>query len=353
MNHSETSCGSSGSSCGDDPLVEKQALKRKGGPGRKPEASEPATKRIAQVRMNAKAYRERKQKYVADLEATVASLSKGTEEADVLRARVAQLEAENNNLRQMQFGFFDVSPVQAGLPSDPMGELFMSQQNQQLPLQFDTFLGTHSDLDLDFLLGNTPTGLETLLKTPLPVAPSSDDVIQPLFSGIKSKLKVIPSLVVRPESSGKVDALVQWYIRYTDFQTREDNPVQCRITLGKIKRSQDEILGVCNDTVDRFFVEKMFGTIKKEYSIKTDKPITDPFLFLKHLVNVPSLANEKESIDRLCALYEAFTLHKDQRLSLDPQIRAIHQDLLSKCKTQSDMDEAKFTFDCLEDIFYV
>ncbi|KAI9349671.1 hypothetical protein BDR26DRAFT_852580 [Obelidium mucronatum] len=258
----------------------------------------------------------------------------------------------------MQFGLVDMDPLQ----SDIFNDLFQQNPSLQQPqqfitpptlLQFDTFVGTHADLNLENLLEIQNVNLEQLLNAPLPVPPSSEEVIQPHFSGIKSKLKIIPSLAAHPEVSSHVDKLIQWYIRYTDFQTRETNPVQCRITLGKIKRSQNEILEYCSDHVDRFLVEKMFDRVKREYSIKTDKEFPDPFEFIRHLRNVSALSNDGDTLDQLCRLYEEFTLHKEQRPVLDAQIRRIQKTLVGKCVTQMDLDEVKFTFDCLEDIFYL
>ncbi|KAI8615369.1 hypothetical protein BC830DRAFT_303919 [Chytriomyces sp. MP71] len=80
-------------------------------PGRKPKTDEAPTKRIAQLRANTKAFRERKEKYVKDLEATVAALQSGSVAAEVslLKQRIALLEAENAMLRQMQGTFVDPS----------------------------------------------------------------------------------------------------------------------------------------------------------------------------------------------------------------------------------------------------
>ncbi|KAL1306179.1 hypothetical protein AAFC00_004281 [Neodothiora populina] len=67
-------------------------------PGRKPLTSEPTTKRKAQNRAAQRAFRERKEKHLKDLETKVESLSKASEadrqENGVLRAQVERLQAE-------------------------------------------------------------------------------------------------------------------------------------------------------------------------------------------------------------------------------------------------------------------
>ncbi|ORY41663.1 hypothetical protein BCR33DRAFT_786894 [Rhizoclosmatium globosum] len=352
----QDSLSSNGSSNGE----ELQPLKRKGGPGRKQTDEEPATKRIAQVRVNARAYRERKQKYLQELEATVESLKAGTAEANALRDRVAQLEAENQQLRQAQFGLFDLTsaPLVAA-PLLGMGEMSPINVDPLLQLtpdllpgmQFDTFTGMHPDWDLEQLLGGNDD-LRALLNTcntPLPVAPSCEQVIQPLFSGVMTKMKAIPSLKDKPEL---VDELVRWYIRNLEFKTREKNPLQCRISIGRIKKAQTKILDVCSrDTLDTFLAEKMFQNVKKEYDINFEVNYPDPFEFVKHLTLLPSLSGEKATIDELCGLYECFTINKEERPVTDAKIHAIHSALLAKCTTSSDIDTVKFTFDCLDDIF--
>ncbi|KAJ3046161.1 hypothetical protein HDU99_009820, partial [Rhizoclosmatium hyalinum] len=97
------------------------------------------TKRIAQVRVNARAYRERKQKYLQELEATVESLKAGTAEANALRDRVAQLEAENQQLRQAQFGLFD-------LTSAPLVAAPLLGMGEMSPINVDPLLQLTPDL---------------------------------------------------------------------------------------------------------------------------------------------------------------------------------------------------------------
>ncbi|KAI9101144.1 hypothetical protein DFS34DRAFT_457928 [Phlyctochytrium arcticum] len=83
-------------------------------PGRKPATTEPANKRTAQNRAAQRAFRERKERYVKELETRVQELeeAKGKleggeiiDENSKLRQRVVQLESENKLLRDMSFNF--------------------------------------------------------------------------------------------------------------------------------------------------------------------------------------------------------------------------------------------------------
>ncbi|SOV03817.1 uncharacterized protein UDID_03611 [Ustilago sp. UG-2017a] len=70
-------------------------------PGRKPSETEPLTKRKAQNRASQRAFRERKQSYLADLEAKVAAYEAAEIDRSVEIQRVAQkLRAENEALRK-------------------------------------------------------------------------------------------------------------------------------------------------------------------------------------------------------------------------------------------------------------
>ncbi|SNX85458.1 uncharacterized protein MEPE_04167 [Melanopsichium pennsylvanicum] len=69
-------------------------------PGRKPSETEPLTKRKAQNRASQRAFRERKQSYLADLEAKVAAYEAAEIDRSVEIQKVAQkLRAENDTLR--------------------------------------------------------------------------------------------------------------------------------------------------------------------------------------------------------------------------------------------------------------
>ncbi|KAI9827657.1 MAG: DNA-binding transcription factor yap1 [Phylliscum demangeonii] len=84
--------------------VEKTAKK----PGRKPLTSEPTSKRKAQNRAAQRAFRERKEKHLKDLEVKVADLEKASESANhengLLRAQVARLQDELKEYRKRLAG---------------------------------------------------------------------------------------------------------------------------------------------------------------------------------------------------------------------------------------------------------
>ncbi|CAK7223330.1 DNA-binding transcription factor yap1 [Sporothrix curviconia] len=73
-------------------------------PGRKPLTSEPSSKRKAQNRAAQRAFRERKEKHLKDLETKVAELEKASETAnnenDVLRAQVEKMTVELNEYKK-------------------------------------------------------------------------------------------------------------------------------------------------------------------------------------------------------------------------------------------------------------
>ncbi|KAF2837591.1 PAP1-domain-containing protein [Patellaria atrata CBS 101060] len=73
-------------------------------PGRKPLTSEPTTKRKAQNRAAQRAFRERKEKHLKDLETKVAELEKASETANhengLLRAQVERLQTELREYRK-------------------------------------------------------------------------------------------------------------------------------------------------------------------------------------------------------------------------------------------------------------
>jgi len=83
-----------------DPPEEKQPKK----PGRKPLTSEPTTKRKAQNRAAQRAFRERKEKHLKDLENKVSELEKASDAANhengLLRAQVSRLQMELREYRK-------------------------------------------------------------------------------------------------------------------------------------------------------------------------------------------------------------------------------------------------------------
>ncbi|KAJ3330042.1 hypothetical protein HDU76_006538 [Blyttiomyces sp. JEL0837] len=97
---------------------EPEQTKRK--PGRKLATNEPTNKRTAQNRAAQRAFRERKEQYVRDLEMKVEALeqdkknsSRSSElamENNTLKQRISELETENSILRDMTFSF-DFSSV--------------------------------------------------------------------------------------------------------------------------------------------------------------------------------------------------------------------------------------------------
>ncbi|KAI9807587.1 MAG: hypothetical protein M1825_005527 [Sarcosagium campestre] len=90
-------------------------------PGRKPLTSEPTNKRKAQNRAAQRAFRERKEKHLSDLEVKVAELEKVSEstnhENGLLRAQVEKLQSELKDYRKR------LSANSTGMGVTPPGEL--------------------------------------------------------------------------------------------------------------------------------------------------------------------------------------------------------------------------------------
>ncbi|KAI8844579.1 hypothetical protein BJ741DRAFT_588815 [Chytriomyces cf. hyalinus JEL632] len=268
--------------------------------GRKPATNEAPTKRIAQLRANTKAFRERKEKYVKDLEAAVAAFREGgaDEETKLLRKRVSELEQENEKLRsQAQFTFglgldlaaatpidtlqqpilsnwalpgsnaptaplsfhtplATTSPASSGIASiSPqlfsIDSLFLPAEHM-ITLQYDTFADTHRDLNLDLLLQGTgqgadnslfpygdPTGLLAILNQPLPIPPTAMEIIEPHFAGLKKALMRVALLF---DKQTLIETLVMQFVRFTEFGTNEVNPYNCRVTLARLKANYKRVL---------------------------------------------------------------------------------------------------------------
>ncbi|KAJ3113882.1 hypothetical protein HK100_001864, partial [Physocladia obscura] len=283
--------------------------------GRKATNTEPASKRIAQVRSAARAYRDRKEKYavnekqnhryVTDLEATVRQLqSEQKVDAVELTRQIEALEAENARLRQMAFSFDPIQTLQIPHNNDA---ITAQQQPQQLavplltpfysnmpttannpraalapvtnipdlddifssiafkPIQFDTFRQTHAST-VDFTqVQAIPADLDVLLNMPLPKPPSFEDVIKPHFQTVSRCLKSIPSLIFDFQI---INDLCDAYIRFVNLESAVDLPGVCPATYGEIQVLQGKIIDKCiSSPCDLDKVMRLFEIIKKEYSI--------------------------------------------------------------------------------------
>ncbi|CAG8566737.1 10126_t:CDS:2, partial [Paraglomus occultum] len=90
-------------------LSEQSPEPQKKKPGRKPLTNTPSSKRKAQNRAAQRAFRERKERYVKELENKIKLLesqsAKSVQENEKLRALVEQLQEENSLLKQSNFSF--------------------------------------------------------------------------------------------------------------------------------------------------------------------------------------------------------------------------------------------------------
>ncbi|KAK4234877.1 hypothetical protein C8A03DRAFT_46867 [Achaetomium macrosporum] len=101
-------------------------------PGRKPLTTEPSSKRKAQNRAAQRAFRERKEKHLRDLENKVQELEKLSEaansEKEALRAKVEKMTIELNEYKKRLSLLSSGRPVHQG-PAAPFGSLFVNNLN--------------------------------------------------------------------------------------------------------------------------------------------------------------------------------------------------------------------------------
>ncbi|KAH6618064.1 transcription factor PAP1-domain-containing protein [Chaetomium sp. MPI-SDFR-AT-0129] len=100
-------------------------------PGRKPLTTEPSSKRKAQNRAAQRAFRERKEKHLKDLEEKVQELEKMSEAAnnenENLRAKVDKMTVELNEYKKRFSALTNGRPSQG--PATPFGSLFVNNLN--------------------------------------------------------------------------------------------------------------------------------------------------------------------------------------------------------------------------------
>jgi len=101
-------------------------------PGRKPLTTEPSSKRKAQNRAAQRAFRERKERHLKDLENKVQELEKLSEvantENDALRAKVDKLTVELSEYKKRLSSLSSGRPVHQG-PAAPWGNVFVNNLN--------------------------------------------------------------------------------------------------------------------------------------------------------------------------------------------------------------------------------
>jgi AP-1-like factor len=101
-------------------------------PGRKPLTTEPTSKRKAQNRAAQRAFRERKEKHLKDLETKVQELEKLSEDAnnekEALRAQVDKMTVELNEYKKRLSMLSGGRPIPQG-PASAFGSLFVNNLN--------------------------------------------------------------------------------------------------------------------------------------------------------------------------------------------------------------------------------
>ncbi|KAJ3293991.1 hypothetical protein HDU79_011664 [Rhizoclosmatium sp. JEL0117] len=175
----------------EDPLALPPPKRR----GRKPVNNEPANKKIAMQRASAKAFRERREKYVENLESTVKHLQQVQRDSEAIRIRLEQLQRENELLKQVSFAYnssmaiaFGIAPSE--LPNQPQASTaYQIPANTAPQLRYKSYADTHQ-------IVVTPTSeLDQLFSTPLPLVPEDHEFIDPHTAFVKRSLKSVVSLV--------------------------------------------------------------------------------------------------------------------------------------------------------------
>ncbi|KAJ3074230.1 hypothetical protein HDU98_011798 [Podochytrium sp. JEL0797] len=264
--------------------------------GRKAADTEPATKRIAQVRTAARAYRERKEAHVANLEATVKAFQNGTQpEMNALSQRVKELELENSLLKQMAFALVPAMPISP--PAIPFAnhitpsatedlfawsnQLALDQastltdalfSNVPTPLvRMESFRQSHSGIPVDPTLD---ADLEALLNAPLPTISLAHDT--EVVKGYLAKAKnAILSITAVSKEQALVDELFQYYTNFILDGTDVIDPRFCRVNFAKIYVFQGRLLEKCTENVqesadsmqDIGRLMNVFEAIKSEFAV--------------------------------------------------------------------------------------
>lgn len=111
-------------------------------PGRKPLTSEPSSKRKAQNRAAQRAFRERKEQHLKDLETKVEELQKASEDANnensALRAKVEQMTSELNQYKKKVTLMTQTSP-QSREKASSFGSATLTGLNSDFQFDFPTF----------------------------------------------------------------------------------------------------------------------------------------------------------------------------------------------------------------------
>ncbi|KAK0629169.1 transcription factor PAP1-domain-containing protein [Bombardia bombarda] len=198
----------------DDDEEENGGAKRREGedkvakkPGRKPLTTEPSSKRKAQNRAAQRAFRERKERHLKDLETKVQELEKVSEAANhengLLRAKVDKMTVELNEYKKRVSLISNGRPAARGSSAQPFGSLFMNNINDvNFQFEFPKF-------------GNLPGSQATAnnVKKPSPAMPAT----APLKRSSTDRLSPLekPKDSVSPSNSSS-------YSIGLDSQTKED-----------------------------------------------------------------------------------------------------------------------------------
>ncbi|KAJ3125708.1 hypothetical protein HK100_010646 [Physocladia obscura] len=320
-NNSNSNSSSTGDSA-DETLI--HSIKRK---GRKPSNTQPANAKIAAQRQAARAYRERKERYVAELEAIArkylhplpdispssmpfvalaSNAADQTQENLQLRQRVQELEQENQALRENQrnlvqrysiinnalpspnifaFGLQTEPGLPRQIPQLPFSTDFLFQQttldnnDQQHPfmfqsttipstLGFETFLNTHATAnEHEFVTerGNLDLEFDEELMRLLNSPLAIEPTPQEIINPHFTGIKA--TLLMIPSLNKMpewIHEIIELYCEYTLRCTENVVLWKCPDTLESIRNTQSKLLSLC-DQQDQIKVEKIFDVVKEEY----------------------------------------------------------------------------------------
>ncbi|ORY41659.1 hypothetical protein BCR33DRAFT_852162 [Rhizoclosmatium globosum] len=173
----------------EDPLALPPPKRR----GRKPVNNEPANKKIAMQRASAKAFRERREKYVENLESTVKHLQQVQRDSEAIRIRLEQLQRENELLKQVSFAYNSSMAIAFGTAPSELPNQPQASTAYQIPL-------------------------DQLFSTSLPLVPEDHEFIDPHTAFVKRSLKSVVSLVFSESLVNEYCVLLKEYLMYCTKQ---------------------------------------------------------------------------------------------------------------------------------------
>jgi len=157
-------------------------------PGRKPLTSEPTSKRKAQNRAAQRAFRERKEKHLKDLETKVDDLEKASESANhensILRAQIEKMTMELREYRKKVA--LDKLPTNNGLPSYVGASTVNKPNDVNFQFEFPRFGRLPAPVPTTSVRGSKSGSVSSIQQTPSPLERSQVNLVSQTLQQIPS-----------------------------------------------------------------------------------------------------------------------------------------------------------------------